>query len=66
MAVLLINIVINEVVKYTPANSIYGLLSPKLPTNALETKADTPVFSKANAIGNIPAISTILSQLIVL
>ena len=61
VAVLLMNIVISEVVKYTPAKSIYGLLSPKLPTNAFDTKADTPVFSKANAIGSIPAMSTILS-----
>ena len=49
-----------------PAKRAVGPIEPKLSTNVCETSAEAPVFSSAVDIGIIAAISTILSQLMVL
>ncbi len=66
VAVLLIKSVIKDVVKYTPAKSIRGPKLPNVATSDPDIISDTPVFSRANDIGIMAAIKTILSQLIVL
>ena len=66
VAVLLINMVINEVVKYIPANRAVGPNPPRPLTKLLEMYSLTPVFSRASDIGIMAAMSTMLSQLMVL
>ena len=66
VTVLLMNIVINDVAKYTAPSATYGLLVPKVLTMNSAIMADTPVFSRAVDIGNMAANSTIVCQLIVL
>lgn len=66
VAVLLINMVRSEVVKYNPQSNATGPTCPSEETRVWLTSADTPVFSKAVAMGIMAAISTTLSQLMVL
>ena len=49
-----------------PAISANGPYTPNPLTNELEMYSDAPVFSRANDIGIMAAINTILSQLMVL
>ena len=63
---LLINIVSNEVVKYTPQSNAPGPTEPRADTSEWETIAETPVFSKATDIGIMAAMRIILSQFMVL
>ena len=49
-----------------PAKRAVGPIAPRLSTKVCETSAEAPVFSSAVDIGIIAAISTILSQLMVL
>ena len=49
-----------------PASSTIGPNVPRLSTSKLDTIVDAPVFSKAVDIGIMAAISTILSQFMVL
>ena len=49
-----------------PASNTVGPKLPKVETRADDTAADTPVFSSAVDIGIIAAMSTMLSQLMVL
>ena len=60
------NIVMKEVVKYIPAISSMGLYPPSVETSEPEIHSETPVFCSATDIGIIAAMSTMLSQLIVL
>ena len=66
VTVLLINIVINDVVKYTPAIKAKGPYAPRPLTIVPDIYSDAPVFSNANYMGNMAANNTIVSQLIVL
>lgn len=66
VTVLLINIVIIDVAKYTAANATYVPLEPKVLTIKSAIAVDTPVFSNAVDIGSIAAKSTMVCQLIVL
>ena len=66
VTVLLINIVIIEVAKYTAANATYVPLEPNVLTIKSAIAVDTPVFSSAVDIGSIAAKSTMVCQLIVL
>ena len=66
VAVLLINIVSNDVVKYMPQSKAIGPMSPNADTSPWLTIAETPVFSSAVAIGIMAAMRTMLSQLMVL
>ena len=60
------NKVSNDVVKYTPAKSDKGPMLPSEATSMWDSIAEAPVFSKATDIGNMAAMSTTLSQLMVL
>ena len=66
VAVLLINMVSSDVAKYMPASNKVGPIEPSDSTKDLEMMAETPVFSSAIDMGIMAAISTILSQLMVL
>ena len=62
VAVLLMNIVSREVVKYMPQSNAMGPTQPKSDTSEWLTSADVPVFSSAVAMGIMAAISTTLSR----
>ena len=49
-----------------PAKRAVGPKAPKLSTRVCDTKAETPVFSRAVDMGIMAAMSTMLSQLMVL
>ena len=66
VAVLLMNIVRSDVVKYIPARRIIGLMVPSEATSEWLMSFDVPVFSSAVAMGIMAAMSTMLSQLMVL
>ena len=66
VAVLLMNIVRSDVVKYIPARRIIGLIVPSEATSEWLMSSDVPVFSRAVAMGIMAAMSTMLSQLMVL
>ena len=66
VTVLLMNMVMIEVAKYTAANATWGLLPPKVLTINSAMALDTPVFSNAVDIGSMAAKSTIVCQLMVL
>ena len=66
VAVLDINMVSRDVVKYMAASSATGPNVPMLPTNASDIRVEAPVFSNAVDIGIMAAMSTMLSQLMVL
>ena len=66
VAVLLMNIVSNEVAKYIAASITVGWKPPNELSNEDDTHPEIPVFSKAVDIGIIAAMSMMLSQLMVL
>ena len=66
VAVLLMNIVISDVVKYMPAMSTVGPYMPNPVASELDISSDVPVFSSACDIGSMAAMSTMLSMFMVL
>ena len=66
VTVLLMNMVIVDVAKYTAASARYGPLDPKVLIMKSAIIPEAPVFSRAVDIGSIAAKSTMVCQLIVL
>ena len=51
-----------EVIKNRLAITTNGLIVPKILVNAVAASSTSPTFSRAIAIGSIPAINTMLFQ----